>query len=461
MSLFINIYQLALISCSQDITAEVARQLKECCLDGIALHAVPAMANLAWDEFDARRLAVVQRNSSVYGVVPKSPTRPEYVGALRRLMKSSTVTFNRPEQSEMIDLVHAQRTHGLVVLPTGGGKTLSILIPPLIENKGMSIVICPLVALFTDMQIRMERYPGIKWDVYPHARNDIFHTRVVFIPVEIATTEECIEWMKGLAAGNVLMRIFIDEAHLALTQKEFRNSIKGLFRLSAIRCPIIGLTGTLPPSSKDAYARTLGLIPESVKEVRAACTAPLSLRYELERVAQKDLLDKVEHATETDLCICMLYLISNIKWLFAGLISNQTTMKFCMRTLPNYPKFIMILVGFYRLNLGRDSRAAVAVSCRDSPDRLSRQARLGSLPVMAVVHTRLCERAPAIHASVPAPRLSVARLSTRACPNWEGGHGRAVAALAVCHTATVTLPDRDTLPPGDNQVAGDDDSLLI
>ena len=64
----------------------------------------------------------------------------------------------RPGQREIIEAVMAGRDT-LALLPTGGGKSLCFQVPAL-ALPGVTIVVCPLIALMKD-QVRQLRMRGI------------------------------------------------------------------------------------------------------------------------------------------------------------------------------------------------------------------------------------------------------------------------------------------------------------
>src|SRR5688572_28574509 len=66
----------------------------------------------------------------------------------------------RPLQQEMVDAALAGRD-ALVVMPTGGGKSLCFQLPPLLAG-GLTLVISPLISLMTDQVdgLQLVGYPS-------------------------------------------------------------------------------------------------------------------------------------------------------------------------------------------------------------------------------------------------------------------------------------------------------------
>uniref|UniRef100_A0A0D3KW49 DEAD/DEAH-box helicase domain-containing protein n=1 Tax=Emiliania huxleyi (strain CCMP1516) TaxID=280463 RepID=A0A0D3KW49_EMIH1 len=64
-------------------------------------------------------------------------------------------TSFRPLQREVVNACLAGRDV-FAILPTGGGKSLTFQLPPLLEPSGVTLVVSPLVSLMQD-QVRSLR----------------------------------------------------------------------------------------------------------------------------------------------------------------------------------------------------------------------------------------------------------------------------------------------------------------
>ena len=73
---------------------------------------------------------------------------------------------------------------------------------------------------------------------------------LVLVDVEKAVTPAFHAFAKQLLDANRLDRIVIDEAHLILTAVDYRENLGLLGVLRQIKCPLICLTATLPPSGE-------------------------------------------------------------------------------------------------------------------------------------------------------------------------------------------------------------------
>lgn len=215
---------------------------------------------------------------------------PRYLKALRALFRNPSISFRNREQIQMVELVHRAEDHGLIVMPTGGGKTVAILINALLDTSGVTVVIVPFVPLLIDFEERMKNMPHIPWARYPcNTAGGIEKKRLLIVQLELATADDVLERLEHLSNCNLLRRIIIDEGHVILTDSDYREPLKRLCLLSAINVPIIVLTATVSPSSQDDLMCAIGLPPQSVYLVRSPCTSPLSIRYEVRRVEKGEV----------------------------------------------------------------------------------------------------------------------------------------------------------------------------
>lgn len=85
--------------------------------------------------------------------VPHPLTRSiDYLAGLRQILRNPKATFKSPQQAEMVRIAMEATQNAIVVLPTGGGKSLAWNFPSQIEGgTGTTVVFTPFVALMADM----------------------------------------------------------------------------------------------------------------------------------------------------------------------------------------------------------------------------------------------------------------------------------------------------------------------
>jgi ATP-dependent DNA helicase RecQ len=144
----------------------------------------------------------------------------------------------RPLQEEGVDTI-LNNQDLLMILPTGGGKSLVYQLPTLIKD-GISIVISPLIALMQD-QVSALKAQNIPADMISSAQthediDDVVYSlrmgelKFLYISPERLNTE----WMLQLLRGLNINFFVIDEAHcISQWGHEFRDDYRALGNLKA------------------------------------------------------------------------------------------------------------------------------------------------------------------------------------------------------------------------------------
>jgi len=172
------------------------------------------------------------------------------------------------------------------VAPTGGGKSLTFILPAFCIPDGVTIVITPLVALENDMEQRCRRL-GI--DGYVWKSNRVQRgAPLVFVTPESAVTKGFRIFVERLHSQQKLDRVVVDECHTLLEwSKTFRPRIGQVgIALQEFGVPVICLTATLKPSEEGALYSQLGFRPERVCMFRERTTRR-NIRYTVEVVQDK------------------------------------------------------------------------------------------------------------------------------------------------------------------------------
>ena len=184
--------------------------------------------------------------------------------------------------------MRAGRNDGIIVLPTGAGKT-ALMLCVAKEGRGATILFSPVVALKQDIE-RRAKDAGVKLELYS---------------VETAHT-----MLEQLAKRQDLGRIIFDEAHLVLTHASFRD-FSALKLLKALNVPSILLTATLPAKQEAELAAAFLMYSHHL--IRARTNRP-NLKY---AVMQGDVLSYVQGLVLTgeDRTIVFWRRIEEVKYL--------------------------------------------------------------------------------------------------------------------------------------------------
>ncbi|KAJ0328460.1 hypothetical protein COL922a_013181 [Colletotrichum nupharicola] len=100
------------------------------------------------------------------------------------------------------------------VMGTGGGKSVSFMLPAFCSPDGVTVVITPLVALRTDMHMRRVR-AGITSHVW-QGRKHNQAASIVFVTPESAIAKGFRDFIARLQGRQALDRVVVDECHVVL-----------------------------------------------------------------------------------------------------------------------------------------------------------------------------------------------------------------------------------------------------
>jgi len=218
----------------------------------------------------------------------------------------------RPLQQEAIENVLAHRD-SVVVLPTGGGKSLCFQAPAC-ALEGLAVVVSPLISLMKD-QVDALRTNGVAAAFYnssltPAERHSVIEAirgdtlKLLYLAPEGLLTEN----MMSLLCGVPLSLIAIDEAHcISSWGHDFRPEYRGLKTLKQrfLGVPIHAYTATATERVRQDIATQLALDDPAV--LVGSFDRP-NLKYRIERKAGgiDQILNVVhQHAGESGIVYCI------------------------------------------------------------------------------------------------------------------------------------------------------------
>ena len=207
----------------------------------------------------------------------------------------------RPLQAEIIASV-LERRDTLVLMPTGGGKSLCYQLPAL-RLDGLTLVVSPLIALMKD-QVDTLKANGIAAEfinsslTYPEL-NDV-RARVQRNTVKIlyvAPERLALAGFQDFLAGLTISLVAVDEAHcISMWGHEFRPDYRNLVTLRRVLpgVPFIALTATATEQVRHDIAEQLDLTrPQKFIASFNRTNLTYSVRPKRNSVdALTDLLDK-------------------------------------------------------------------------------------------------------------------------------------------------------------------------
>ncbi len=177
--------------------------------------------------------------------------------------------FKEPQETIIKNLLSGK--DALVIMPTGGGKSLCYQLPAII-SEGCAIIVSPLIALMKN-QVDLVRSYSSKDDV-AHFLNSTLNkgqqkivkddlitgkTKMLYVAPETLTKEENIEFFKDLTISFFA----VDEAHcISEWGHDFRpeyRRLREMMELISPDAPMIALTATATPKVQSDILRNLGL----------------------------------------------------------------------------------------------------------------------------------------------------------------------------------------------------------
>ncbi|MEZ4403051.1 MAG: ATP-dependent DNA helicase RecQ [Kofleriaceae bacterium] len=177
----------------------------------------------------------------------------------------------RAGQDQAVAAVLASKD-ALVVLPTGGGKSLCYQVPAVVlarRRQGTTVVVSPLIALMDD-QVAALRGRGVAAAAIHSHQDDAARLAVLTALgrgelelVYVSPERAALDSFKRTLGRIAVALIAIDEAHcVAQWGHDFRPEYLRLHELrEVVSCPMIALTATATPPVVAEIVRALELVP--------------------------------------------------------------------------------------------------------------------------------------------------------------------------------------------------------
>ena len=161
----------------------------------------------------------------------------------------------RGKQQEAVMAVVKGVSPLFIALPTGGGKSLTFMLPALLKTARTTVVITPLVALAEDMLRRCQEF---NIDSFIFGRKKEMRAKIVIVVTETAVTSAFSQFILDVHLTNGLERIVFDEAHKVVTDVNYRPKLEHLKRL-ALPVQYLFLSATFPPTMRKEFEQAMVL----------------------------------------------------------------------------------------------------------------------------------------------------------------------------------------------------------
>jgi ATP-dependent DNA helicase RecQ len=243
----------------------------------------------------------------------RQPEVSDALGVLRRVFGYDSF---RGQQQEIIDHVTGGGD-ALVLMPTGGGKSLCYQVPALLRN-GTGIVVSPLIALMQD-QVDALRALGVRAEFLNSSQQPAQQRAVetAFLSGQVdllylAPERLRSDWTLRLLERGTISLFAIDEAHcVAQWGHDFRPDYLALSALHERwpSVPRIALTATATDGTRAEIAERLNLTQQRGARHFVSSFDRPNIRYRVEpkNEPRKQLLDllRTEHAGDAGIVYCL------------------------------------------------------------------------------------------------------------------------------------------------------------
>lgn len=218
------------------------------------------------------------------------PSQAEVLSKLEQLLGTSGTRkpsfLSREQEDAVMHCVRRLPVDALIVLATGGGKSMTFMLPASLCTRLVFVVIVPVVALQADILQRC-LCAGIHAVTWAH--REAAGAQIVLVSAEHVIQNEYMVFVKSKHCTGRLGAIYVDEAHLMVQWVSFRpclQEVQAHIRPQGVDVPIIALTATCPPDLTDKVCTSCGMDRERRKTIRA-CTSRANISYSVELIDEE------------------------------------------------------------------------------------------------------------------------------------------------------------------------------
>ena len=170
-----------------------------------------------------------------------------------------------------LEAIMQRQLRVLIIMRTGGGKSIFFMLPAASTRTGVTMVIIPLNSLREDLKDRCDK-AGISCAEWDGQRPPHWASIVLATP-EAAVSTAFGRFIDEKRAMKQLDRIVIDECHVVLdSDNKWRPGILKLVEMAEKQTQLVYLTATLPPRNEIQFYEAMGLDGRDVVKFREKTT---------------------------------------------------------------------------------------------------------------------------------------------------------------------------------------------
>ena len=209
-----------------------------------AAHIAPAGAGLITPGATSRLegSSLWYRSQAVTALKHRTVAEEEMKRAMRQALGVDDVTFGSDTQRKALEEVLAKHDLAplVVVLPTGGGKSLLFMALACLRDPGVTVVVVPYRALLDNL-LSKAKAAGI--DCFEWKRGEVNPAALVFVSADVVAP--FMSYARIVEEKRLLRRVCVDESHLTFTSSNCRAKLTVVRLVRGLRAPTIMLTA--PP----------------------------------------------------------------------------------------------------------------------------------------------------------------------------------------------------------------------
>lgn len=222
------------------------------------------------------------------------------ISAMLECIKGKAATF-RPGQRKVVGAIVRGESPVVQITPTGGGKSMSFMLPAYCSQQGRTIVIVPLVALQEDIHGECIKH-GIEASIWNSKTGVHQGSRIILVITEAVFTAAFQYFIQRLQNQFAIDRVVVDECYTILDGSDtFRPALRDVGREIALwGVQRVFLTATLRPTEEKEFYTRAHINAKSVVMFRGQTTRR-NIRYRVVFVeGEKNASDKYSAQQEAE-----------------------------------------------------------------------------------------------------------------------------------------------------------------